>query len=161
MSLSNEYMVSFKCEKGQKLHVFLHRLTPLMKLMAFGLVFPAIFFPLLFIAVGLLFVFSVAINYAKWYLIFNYNYVLCDGSLTVKKTYRFIKEKVLLKTNLTDMEECKIIQEPDIDAMPNKVECFCEQTTFQVFICIKIRNNPKNYILAADNYFYSLLKEKQ
>lgn len=161
MSLSNEYLVSFKCEQGQKMHLFLHRLAPLMKIAAFALVFPAIFFPMLFIAVGLLFAISVLINYVKWYLVYNFNYVLKNDILTVKKTYRFNKDKILFSVKVEDIEECEIIHEPDIGAISNKIECFCEQSTFKVFICIKIKNNPKNYILAADNYFYSLLKEKR
>lgn len=160
MSLSNEYLVSFKCENRQNLYNFLHRLAPLLKIAAFALVFPSVFFPMLFIAAGLFFAFSVVINYIKWYLVFNFNYVLKDGVLTVKKTYRFIKEKILLLVKLEDIEGCEIIEEQNINDISDRIECFCEQLTFKVFICIKIKNNPKNYILVADNYFYSLLKEK-
>lgn len=154
-------MVSFKCVKGEKPFAFLHRLAPLLKIAALAIVFPAIFFPMLFIAVGALLLVSVAINYFKWYLLFNINYVIKDGALTVKKSYKFIKDKYFFISKLTEIENCDIIEEMDIVDIPNSVECLCEQTTFKVFICIKIKNNPNNYILVADNYFYSLIKEKK
>lgn len=161
MSLLNEYAISLKCEKNKRIYIVLHRLAPILKIGAIVMIIPSIFAPIMFFAVGAVLALSVAINYIKWYLIYNYNYIIKDNTLTIQKTYTYIRPKKIAETKLSDISSCQVIDERQINNIPERVDCFCQQAVFNVYLCIKVEDNPKNYILAADNYFYSLLKEKQ
>lgn len=159
LPLSNEYAVSFRCNNKEKLFNFLHRLSPIIKLISLALVIPAIFYPYILIIAAVLFLLSMLTNYLKWYLIFSYEYIIDDDILTIKKTYNFIKPKIYLQTNLNDIAYCDIIKKDDAKTIEEAVICYCYSDRFDVYI--KFTVNDTAYIILADNYFYSLIKKRE
>lgn len=130
----------------------------MLKILAFLSIFPAIFFPRLFIATGILIIVSVTLNYFKWYLVYNYNYVVDKGYLLIKKTYKFIKPKIIANLPLEHIK-AKIIYEYDIEGMDNVTKCYNDQSHFKVFILVT--HQDRHYALVADNYFYSLISKEE
>lgn len=155
MPLLNEYIVSFRCNKNQNKFNIIHRIAPLLKIISLALIIPSLFNYYIFIAVGFVYIASILLNYYKWYLVYNYQYIIKDKILTIKKTYTYIKAKIYLQTKLNDITLCEIIESEQTQLYKDAICCYCDNSHFSVYI--KLTINKQNYIILADNYFYSLL----
>ncbi|HHT83312.1 MAG: hypothetical protein ACOYEC_00135 [Christensenellales bacterium] len=154
----NDYTIVLPCKSHMKLFGLMRALAPMLKIFSLMAIIAGIFNHYWFIAAALLFLVSVAINYIKWYLVYNYVYVLKDGTLTIKKSYTYIKHRYLLRVKIKDITCCQLINEDKLQEETRAQKLYCLNEKYDVYI--KIEANKQMYILLADNYFYSLLQKE-